>query len=145
MLFLPGKSPCGMQLAGQGLVKLNSGKIQFQILYIHCKPYHFLYKLGVSGLGGPPGLSKTKVFFQGGCSTLKTKSLTSLEIGHGNHFEKQFENRSPCSNYFENKVHLQTEIQTEFDQYPLGPQAGFQNCHRDVFSKFHYLARDASH
>ena len=53
--FYEGKSPCGMQLAGQGLVKLNSGKIQFQILYIHCKPYHFLYKLGVWGLGGLGG------------------------------------------------------------------------------------------
>ena len=57
-----------MQLAGQGLVKLNSDKIKFLILYIHCKPYHFLYETGFWGLGGSRGLRKTKVFFQGGCS-----------------------------------------------------------------------------
>ena len=64
--FYRGKSPCGMHSADQGLVKLNSGKIRFQILHIHCKPYHFLYKLWVLGLGGPRGLRNSKVFFPRG-------------------------------------------------------------------------------
>ena len=64
--FYQRKSPCRIQLAGQGLVKLNSGKVQFQILYIHCKPYSCLYKFGIWGLGGPRGLRKIKVFFSKG-------------------------------------------------------------------------------
>ena len=64
--FYWGKSPCGMHSADQGLVKLNSGKIRFKILYIHCKPYHFLYRLGVLGIRGVSGnYKKSKILVKG--------------------------------------------------------------------------------
>ena len=67
--FYRGKSPCGMQRARQGLVKFNPIRINFGIMGIGWKSYYFVNKLGFWGLGGPLGLMKFQLFFQGGYST----------------------------------------------------------------------------
>ena len=50
--FYVGKSPCGMQLAGQGLVKLKSGNIQSNSIIFDTNENENYMNMGVRGVWG---------------------------------------------------------------------------------------------